>query len=247
MQNAPNWVGLYELILPHVVRIETESGAGTGFLFGYNKAKSLAAVATAAHVIDQAYAWRQPIKLFHDTSGSEVFLADTDRAIFMDSERDSASILIGAKDLPLPDDPLPLLDPKKVKRIGVELAWVGYPSVAYPKLCFFTGCVSAHSDKQDRYYIDGVAINGVSGGPVFANTNDKPELVGSVSAYLPNRVQGSTLPGLLRAQDISGFHDTLAHIHSLDDAREREKELEQAEKKEAEIPSLNAPQEGKKG
>jgi hypothetical protein len=67
---------------------------------------------------------------------------------------------------------------------------------------------------------------GVSGGPVFASYDDTiPEIIGTVSAYLPNRAGGT--PGLLRAQDISAFHDDLQAIHSFDEAKEKEKEAQQ--------------------
>jgi len=35
------------------------------------------------------------------------------------------------------------------------------------------------------YLVDGVAINGVSGGPVFYTATKGIEVIGSVSAYLP--------------------------------------------------------------
>lgn len=220
-----HWHKPYDAIVEHVVRIETPNGSGTGFLFGYNGDNTVAAIATASHVVDRCHDWRQPIKLVHDSSKTEVFLDHSERVVFLDRRRDSASILVLADKLPLPKAPLPLMDATKMKKVGVELAWVGYPSVAYPKLCFFTGCVSAFLTDDDCYLIDGVAINGVSGGPVFASIGDgQPELVGSISAYMPNRVGGSTLPGLLRAQDIAPFHETLKTIKSLDEARTKEQE-----------------------
>jgi hypothetical protein len=51
--------------------------------------------------------------------------------------------------------------------------------------------------KSVFYLIDGVAINGVGGGPVFAALkNDQPQLLGTISAYMPNRMRGDALPGL---------------------------------------------------
>lgn len=220
-----HWHKQYDAIVPHVVRIETPYGSGTGFLFGHNEAGAVAAIATAAHVVDRCHDWRQPIRLVHDASKSELFLQHSERVIFLDRRRDAASILVMANALPLPAQPLARMDPTKIKRVGVELAWVGYPSVAYPELCFFTGCVSAFLEGEDCYLIDGVAINGVSGGPVFGSIGDaQPELVGSISAYLPNRVGSATLPGLARAQDITPFHEALKTIKSLDEAREREQQ-----------------------
>ncbi|MBL0211354.1 MAG: trypsin-like peptidase domain-containing protein [Holophagaceae bacterium] len=220
-----HWHEAYEKVLPHILRIETPDGAGTGFLFGYNADRSLAAIATAAHVVDRAHAWKQPIKIIHHTSGQEVFLQGHERVVFLDRKRDSASILVPTGTLPLPESPLPLMDVKQIKKVGVVLAWVGFPSVAYPELCFFTGSVSAFLFNDDCYLIDGVAINGVSGGPVFdALTGNQPELVGSISAYISNRVGGASLPGLLRAQDITSFHEALQTVRSLDEARKMEEE-----------------------
>lgn len=219
-----HWHKLHNAMLPHIVRIETQGGSGTGFFFGYNEDRSIVAIATAAHVVDDAHDWKQPIKITHHGSGNEAFLNEGDRVVFLDRKRDSASILIHADKLPFPESALPLMDATKFKRVGVELAWMGYPSVAYPELCFFTGNVSAFISSDDCYLIDGVAINGVSGGPVFAEYNgETPELVGSISAYMPNRIAGSTLPGLLRAQDITPFHEALQTIKSLDEARQKEK------------------------
>lgn len=221
-----SWQSSHKKILPYVVRIQTQAGEGTGFLFGYNSSKTIAAIATAAHVIEEASDWKQPIKIVHYQSSKEIFLPDSERVFHLDRKRDSASILMKADKLPFPKDTFPLMDPTKFKSVGSELGWVGFPSVAYPELCFFTGRVSAFLHETDCYLIDGVAINGVSGGPVFAdNANDAPEIVGSISSYLPNRTGAGTLPGLLRAQDISTFQTTLQSLKSLDEARKKEKNL----------------------
>ena len=47
-----------EKVSPFVVKIETPSGSGTGFLCFYNEDKSWCAVATAHHVIDKADEWQ---------------------------------------------------------------------------------------------------------------------------------------------------------------------------------------------
>jgi hypothetical protein len=177
-----NWHSLHDKIEPYLVRIETPQGSGTGFFFAYNENNSIAAIATAAHVVEYAHDWKQPIKLVHHVSGDDVFLTDGDRVIFLYRKRDSASILIKADSFKLPKDVLPLMDPEQFKRVGVEIAWVGFPSVAYPELCFFTGSVSAFLVNDDCYLIDGVAINGVSGSPVFAKYPGRdsiPEIIGS--------------------------------------------------------------------
>lgn len=223
-----DWHHICMRVAPYIVRIETEEGTGTGFLFGYNGDKFLSAVATAAHVVMRAHRWRQPIRLIHHESGKELFLPGRDRTIDVDAARDSASVVFESKagGLPFPSDTLRLLDATKYKAVGIELAWMGFPEVVYPELCFFKGPVSAFQQDRECYLIDGVAINGVSGGPVFARKEaegaEVPQLVGTVSAYLSN-VQGArTLPGLLRAQDIAPFYKTLQKFKNFDDAKEHE-------------------------
>ncbi len=150
--------------------------------------------------------------------------------IFLDRRRDSACILIPAIDFDLPGQFLPIMAADKYKSIGIEVACVGYPGIASPHLCFFSGPLSAFLPNDDSYLIDGVAIHGVSGGPVFAMLADsKPQLIGTVSSYTPNRIRGDALPGMLRAQDVTLFHETIKTIRSIDDAR-RKREEEEARK-----------------
>jgi hypothetical protein len=231
----PEWSSVFERVIPYVVKIETPDGFGTGFLFSYNADKSLVAFATAAHVIERADTWKLPIKLRHHVSGKELFVRDEERIVDLDNARDSASILIATPGDHLPDTPLPMMDSTHFRPIGSELAWAGYPGIAPPHLCLFTGTVAAFDVSDDSYLIDGVAINGVSGGPVFSSLPDgTPQLLGSVSAYMMNRQRGESLPGLLRAQDITPFQKTVGRIRSLDEAREKAaREAEERHKKEA--------------
>jgi hypothetical protein len=67
------------------------------------------------------------------------------------------------------------------------------------------------------YLIDGVAINGVSGGPVFYHTGSEVQIVGVISAYVANRATGDTLPGLSIAQDVAHFHSVDLRVKSLDE------------------------------
>jgi hypothetical protein len=221
------WNVLQKKINPYLIRIETQQGSGTGFLFAYNPGGALAAIATAAHVIDEAHDWKQPIKLIHHETGQVAFVTEEKRVVFIDRNRDAATILVGKDMLPFPKATIPLADSSKFWTVGTELGWTGFPSVAYPNLCFFSGRISCFLSQQDCYLIDGVAINGVSGGPVFCELSDDTlEIVGIISAYMPNR-SGNT-PGLLRAQDITPFDDTLKTLQSLHDAKKREKSRDQA-------------------
>ena len=221
------WSGCYENILPYVFSVSTPQGSGTGVFFMYNDRKTYAAIATAAHVVEHADEWKLPIKLRHHSTGVELFLTADERVVFLDKQRDSASILFRATAFKLPDQLLPMMAADHYQPIGSEVAWVGYPSIAYPNLCFFSGRISSFEADGDSYLVDGVAINGVSGGPVFAAMKaDQPQLLWTVSAYISNRLRGDTLPGLLRVQDVTPFHDAISTVKSIDDARRIQQEEE---------------------
>jgi hypothetical protein len=201
-------------------------------LFTYNKTKTVAGLATAAHVVAHADAWKEPIKIIHSVTETELFVTDDDRVIFLDHSRDSASIMLfGNFDIGFPSDTLPLIGTNTILRIGVEVGWLGFPSIASPNLCFFTGRISACLEDYDSYLIDGVAINGVSGGPVFyiPQRSSSPKIIGTVTAYMPNRIGGDTLPGLLRVQDVTSFHKTIETIKDFDEAKEKKIEQEDKE------------------
>jgi hypothetical protein len=36
-----------------------------------------------------------------------------------------------------------MIDSDNFLRVGVEVAWVGYPGIARPNLCLFTGTIAA--------------------------------------------------------------------------------------------------------
>lgn len=93
------------------------------------------------------------------------------------------------------------------------------------------GNVSARQEFRNAYLVDGVAINGVSGGPVlFLTETEGVQIIGTVSAYQANRATGEALPGLLIAQDVSHFHDVLNHVRSVDEARNKKLEFEETQK-----------------
>jgi len=69
--------------------------------------------------------------------------------------------------------------------------------------------------------VDGVAINGVSGGPALS-TMGGLFLMGVVSAYIPNRATGETLPGLGMVRDVVQLQGLMDTIHSLDEAKAEE-------------------------
>ncbi|PPC80601.1 MAG: serine protease, partial [Hyphomicrobium sp.] len=203
-----NWDEQIAAVSPHVVKIATPSGHGTGFLAFYSNNGDWCGIATAAHVVAHADEWEQPIRITHDASGTSVFYSTEGRVIFVDKNTDSAIVLCHKRELKLPESPIALLPMEQPCGLGVEVGWLGYPGILPNNLCFFSGKVSARLDGAHAYLIDGVAINGVSGGPVFHHSPSEKKIhfIGCISAYVPNRATGETLPGLLRAQDVSEFH-----------------------------------------
>ena len=170
-------------IEPYVVKVETFQGWGTGFLF-YRGRYGLG-IATAHHVVDRAQDWDQPIKVRCHKS-EPVLLDSSKRTILTNPESDAACIVVSTSNtegLDLPAEAVRLFAAdEKLLKPGVAVGWVGFPSV-HDSLCFFSGHVSAFDQDRNRYLLDGVAIGGVSGGPVFYNGPDGLTVMGSVSAY----------------------------------------------------------------
>jgi hypothetical protein len=217
------WQRAIEIVRPFVVRIVTPKGTGTGFLVSRSTTKPVLGVATAAHVVDYAYRWEQPIRIEHAMSGKSIFLRAEDRAVVLDEDRDTAAIVfVNNETIPFPPDPPSLLPEDKRLRLGVEVGWLGFPAVSPANLCFFSGRTSCQIVGDHAYLVDGVAINGVSGGPTFALVDEDVLLIGVVAAYLANRAKGRTLPGLSVIRDVSQFQELVRHFHSVDDAKRSE-------------------------
>lgn len=242
-----NWDHTIETVRPHVVKIETPSGYGTGFLTLYNADKSCCGIATAAHVVSHADEWQQPIKVHHQGSENPLYLTAKERIIFLDRPNDSAIIICLKGELKFPETPIVLLPLDQPCRIGLDVGWLGFPAIEPDTLCFFAGTVSARQAARKAYLIDGVAINGVSGGPVFhCPTPEKPNeicIIGCVTAYHANRATGEALPGLLRAQDVSHFYEVAKRVRDIDEAESRKREMEAA----AQQAALSPPRRGADG
>ena len=231
-----NWDKAIKAVSPHVVKIETPTGYGTGFLAFFSHDREWCGIATAAHVVSHADEWQQPIRIRNEATGTTKFLRENERVIFVDYSTDSAVMLFLKGELQLPESPIALFPMDEPCGIGVDLGWLGYPAIEPHTLCFFAGTVSARQASRKAYLIDGVAINGVSGGPVFHCPSPESEviqIIGCVSAYHANRATGDTLPGLLRAQDVSHFHAVAGHVRSVDEANAKKREFEEAQKQKA--------------
>jgi hypothetical protein len=219
-----SWDEVVEKVLPSVVKIETPGGHGTGFLCFYNENKTYCGIATAHHVVEHADVWQLPIRINHLQSNTTRFLKESDRVIWVDKTKDSAVIIVATGELKFPETPIQLLPTDRRLPIGREVGWLGYPAIASYTACFFSGNVSALEEWRNAYLIDGVAINGVSGGPViYCDPRDGVQIVGSISAYRANRATGEALPGLSIAQDVSHFQAMATVVKNIDDAnRQRE-------------------------
>jgi len=220
------WSQAVEIIEPHVVRISTPQGSGTGFLVSNGRNNAVCSIATAAHVVDHAHYWEEPIRIDHVSSGKSVVVRRQERAIFLDGGHDTAAILFNRGDLPIPADPLPLAPRDMFLKVGNKIGWLGFPAIPTASLCFFSGDISAWLQAQKAYLVDGVAINGVSGGPAFHTIGigdvSSVVIIGVVSAYVPNRATGDVLPGLSVVRDVTQFHELAPTFASLDQAREAE-------------------------
>jgi hypothetical protein len=86
-----SWDSAIKVVGPHVVRIETPNGSGTGFLAFYNHDRTWCGIATAAHVVSHADEWQEPIRITN--AASVRFLKAEDRVIFLDRSSDSATVL----------------------------------------------------------------------------------------------------------------------------------------------------------
>jgi hypothetical protein len=214
-------------VTPYIFKIETPTGSGTGFLCLYNDRKTLIGIATALHVVEYANTWKQPIRLIHHESREIIFLKESEYIIFADWKTDSAVILIMKPNFELPSQCVELLPIESPLILASTVGWLGFPAIEPYTLCFFSGSISAWQETRRAYLIDGVAINGVSGGPVFYIRNQRNlQIVGIVSEYKANRITGATLPGLLVAQDVSHFHGVINKIQTLDEGHKKKKEME---------------------
>ena len=211
----------FKAVEPYVVKILTPNGTGTGFMVALTPNKNLVGIATAAHVIDFPHYWEQPIRIEHFASGNTVFLNHKDRFIEINTTKDTASIVLQRGDLPTPDTTLPVIEEDKYLKVGVEVGWVGFPAISPSNLCFFSGSISCWVD-EGFYFVDGVAINGVSGGPALAIMDNHAEVIGVVSAYVPNRATGAQLPGLC-VRDVAPLQDMIRSLTTLEKAKQGEK------------------------
>jgi len=218
-----SWFEALDNIKPYIFKIATPNGTGTGFQISYSPIQQLCGIATAYHVIAHAFEWEEPIKVtLHETNQYLVLKPTPDsRIIIPYPEKDLAFILFDKQGLNLNTNTPNLVPPQSSLKPGVEIGWCGFPSVAPNELCFFAGYTSCWLANDQAYLVDGVAINGVSGGPAFfVNETNQPMICGVISAYISNKATGETLPGLSVVRSVEPYQPMLENLKSLDQAEQ---------------------------
>jgi len=197
-----SWAKGLEKVQPYVFKIATPRCSGTGFQIAYSKLTGFCGIATALHVVRYAFEWESPIKITHYSSKETIFLRE-DRFIYKNESKDLAFILI-EKTKSLKETSIEMIKSDQRIREGIQMGYCGFPALAPDNLCFFTGHVSSYLENEGSYLIDGIAINGVSGGPAFTVGDDVPIICGIVTAYIPNKATGESLPGVCLIRDVAG-------------------------------------------
>lgn len=199
-----------------VFRIYAGSSAGTCFLISLgqssDKSEFIAMFATAWHVVKDMVGSSDDIQLV-SADRSKTFDSASVQIGFAplgDAKFDTGLIIVQTKEpLLLESELLPFLPPESMLARGAEIGWVGFPGLVEPELCFFHGHISGYLHEPPTYLVDGVAINGVSGGPAFDN---RACLIGLVSAYIPNRIDAqTTLPGITALVPINAIRYHMEH------------------------------------
>lgn len=210
------WDEIVDRVSPSVFRLYTEYAAGTGFLVSIGKDSNnvdvFAIIGTAWHVLETLPGSSVDLKIV-SVDKKTVFTSAADQVGLLrlgDARYDTGLIVVRTGK--------PLLDENKLQPIfpfnsmlakGADIGWLGFPGITESELCFFQGHVSGYLNDPPTYLVDGVAINGVSGGPVFDN---RSHIIGLVSAYIPNRIdKETTLPGLMTVVPINAIHYWMEH------------------------------------
>lgn len=208
------WYAPVDNIIPHIVRIETLTGSGTGFMAV--REEHLAMIFTAAHVISDAARLQQAVRLHHYKSQTNVVVHIDKRnesnsaTSYLEGSRDTAALSVATSLLPFPLESPHLITEDSRLKVGNQMGWLGFPSVAPQNLCFFHGYTSCWLPEEQAYLIDGISIPGVSGGPAFYMPKGQgtPHIAGIVTEYRYSKSQqtGDVLPGVSLIRDITQIH-----------------------------------------
>lgn len=204
-ENVQSWHQAVGVIKRFVVKIETPSGHGTGFVVPAPAGrKNASCLVTAYHVIEHAYKWNEPIRIVYPEGGRHFVLDSAGRTIIPAIVRDQAIIEFSVSDVNFPVEKLEFTDANEHYLDGNSIGWIGFPALVPDNACFFRGVISSYVGNSESYLVDGVAINGVSGGPSFVlNAQGKVVVIGLVTEYHPNVATGKTLPGMSVVRSIN--------------------------------------------
>src|SRR5436305_14886423 len=123
------WDNVIRQVSPFLVKIETPTGSGTGFLYVCNESRTVCGVATALHVISDTDEWLQPMRIHTNDFKKTAFLREGDRIVFSDWKTDSAVILFDPSKLDVPESLIQLRPVDAPLSIGAEVGWLGYPAI----------------------------------------------------------------------------------------------------------------------
>lgn len=167
------WFEVVERFGNYTFRIYTDSAMGTGFLVMVGSAMGhIAALATAWHVVKKAETGTS-LRICNRNDNEVARSLGGNMAVMeVENGLDSALVVIKTKAEIFPQDLL-------LPQLPADVGWMSYPGTVEPELCFFHSHIAGTLKKPPIYFVDGVATNGVSGGPVF---DDQRHLTGLVSA-----------------------------------------------------------------
>src|SRR3954451_22051499 len=117
------WHEAVDALTPHVVQITSPQSSGTGFMLSRAKTPKLCGIATAAHVVEHAHYWEQPLRIRLTATNEVRLVRAADRAILIDSLHDTAVVVFDPKDMSLPDEPLELIEPGSFLKVGGAVGW----------------------------------------------------------------------------------------------------------------------------
>jgi Trypsin-like peptidase domain len=204
-QTDSDWPHACDDVTHSIFRVRAGGLLGTGFVVSVLPTTAgdrwfRAILVSARHVLKEAEDGSVDVTL-ESADGTRTFATSSGDRMFMElsylgpPEYDIGCMLLESDHEILPLHQLrPLYPIEDLAGPGTEVGWLGYPGIGSGQLCFFHGYVSAVGGTPQTYLIDGTAVHGASGSPVF---DKRGQIVGILSAYIPNRRPGGlVLPGL---------------------------------------------------
>ena len=202
------WSRAIAQVSKQVLKITFKDGSyGTGFIT--HTTNAIRGIATAYHIFQDKIGKDHSFTI--QSFWKKMTTSDQRLKVLVkpDPEGNDDSALLIVDDDDLPHSHVNLVDASCVLEPGVEVGWLGFPEIEAESLCFFSGRISLAEPDKLRYLIDGNAIGGVSGGPVFYLEQGAPKILGLISGYSPDYMlnddssQEFALPGLSVVNDVS--------------------------------------------